>query len=224
MKSLMCVFSVVFVECVNEWAVSLSPLSLYTASAQHTPARCRILESRPWFGNLQAWRSPFWLGGWWCVSSLGSPEGSAWPFSRAGWVSCLRDWTFKKTVSEPSSCGHGRFLVTALLSVLSSDLHTSQRSRVEVALLGWTHDKEGSTITVAEDSVHNRGQEDRPGWLGHSPSGPNVLARIFLPWDLLPRLNLEIFLRMNRLGCPPYSPVSGILGLLAGMNSFWTES
>lgn len=81
-------------------------------------AYCRILESRPWFGRLQAWCSPFWTWRLMVCELTRIPWRLCMAFSKAGWVSWLRDWRFRKTVNEPSYCSHGRFLVTALLSVL----------------------------------------------------------------------------------------------------------
>ena len=81
-------------------------------------AYCRILESRPWFGRLQAWCSPFWTWRLMVCELTRIPWQLCMAFSKAGWVSWLRDWRFRKTVNEPSYCSHGRFLVTALLSVL----------------------------------------------------------------------------------------------------------
>lgn len=166
----------------------------------------------------------------------GVPEGSAC-FAKGTVMTQLPGWRFQRTVRKPSYCCHGHFFGRALLSVLQfSSTHVPESSASPAMaeaesrklFCGELMARRASQLLSQE--ARGLSAKERPGsqaqsCLISSPSGPSGLASSFLTWGLLPCLNLEIFLRVNRLGLPRSSLMdSGILGILIGMDSFSTES
>lgn len=114
-------------------------------------------------------QAPPELGGGRCVNSLGSPKGSASPSQGHGGI-----MTMGLEVSEDCQWAFllwpRPFLHLSPPISPSVQIYTRPRvfcqlcwwgGRTKEALLWRTHGKEGSTIIVAEEWVHNRGQADR---------------------------------------------------------------